>query len=79
MSKGRPVGFWVLEIIGVLILLMLFVGQVMSYINYEFAVSIGMQESVDVIGVMGVAVTMGGMAGVTGVERFDDRLRHRYA
>jgi hypothetical protein len=59
MSNSRPAGFWVLEIVGLLILLMLLVGQMMSFINYDFTVSIGMQESVDVIGAMGVAVNKG--------------------
>ena len=56
MAYKRPVGFWVLMILGVFILLMLLVGQMMSFINYEFTVSIGLQESVDVVGEMGVAV-----------------------
>ena len=59
MADKRPFGFWILEILGILILVMLFVGQMMSFINYEFTVSIGMQESVDVIGEMGVAVNKG--------------------
>ena len=59
MSNKRPIGFLVLMILGMLILVMLFVGQMMSYINYEFTVSIGLQESVDVIGEMGVAVNKG--------------------
>jgi len=56
VAYKRPVGFWVLMILGVFILLMLLVGQMMSFINYEFTVSIGLQESVDVVGEMGVAV-----------------------
>ena len=59
MADKRPFGFWVLVVLGMLILVMLFVGQMMSFINYEFTVSIGMQESVDVIGEMGVAVNKG--------------------
>ena len=59
MTNSRPIGFWVLVIIGLLILVMLLVGQMMSFINYEFTVSIGLQESVDVIGEMGVAVNKG--------------------
>ncbi len=56
MADGRSVGFWVLMIIGALLLLMLVFGQAMSFIDYEFTVSTGLQESVDVIGEMGVAV-----------------------
>lgn len=59
MKKNGAVGFWILMVIGMLILIMLFLGQMMSFINYEFTVSIGMQESVDVIGEMGVAVNKG--------------------
>ena len=55
----RTIGFWVLMILGVLILLMLVFGQMMSYINYDFAVSLGLQESVDKITVVGVAVNKG--------------------
>ncbi len=42
-----------------LILVILLIGQMMLFINYEFTVSIGLQESVDVIGEMGVAVNKG--------------------
>ena len=59
MANKRPIGFWVLMILGVFILLMLLVGQMMSFINYEFTVSIGLQESVAVVGEMGVAVNKG--------------------
>lgn len=59
MTKYRPVGFWILTFIGLLILVVLLIGQMMSFINYEFTVSIGLQESVDVIGEMGIAVNKG--------------------
>lgn len=59
MTRARPVGFWILMIAGILMLAMLIVGQTMSFINYEFAVSIGLQESVDVFGEVGVAVNKG--------------------
>jgi len=59
MSCKRPIGFWVLMILGAFTLLMLLVGQMMSFINYEFTVSIGLQESVGVVGEMGVAVNKG--------------------
>ncbi len=35
---------------------MLVFGQMLAFINYEFTVSIGMQESVDVVGEFGVAM-----------------------
>ena len=59
MSNQRNLGFWILMIFGLLILAMLFAGQMMSIIDYEFTVSIGLQESADVIGDMGVATNKG--------------------
>jgi len=59
MNNKRTVGFWVVIIAGVLLLLMLVMGQTMSFINYDFAVSIGLQESKDMIGEMGIAVNKG--------------------
>jgi len=59
MSNKRTVGFWVVMIVGILLLLMLIFGQMMAFINYDFAVSIGLQESKDIIGEMGVAVNKG--------------------
>ncbi len=57
--KEKTVGFWFLMIIGMLLLLMLLIGQMMSFINYEFTVSLGLQESVDVVGERGVALNKG--------------------
>lgn len=59
MSNKRTVGFWVVMIVGILLLLMLILGQMMAFINYDFAVSIGLQESKDIIGEMGIAVNKG--------------------
>lgn len=59
MTGRRPIGFWILTILGIFILVLLLIGQMMSFINYEFTVSIGLQESVDVVGEMGVAVNKG--------------------
>lgn len=39
-----------------MLLVMILLGQTMSFINYEFTVSIGLQESVDVFGEFGVAM-----------------------
>jgi hypothetical protein len=61
----RPIGFWILVIIGFFFLAMLFLGQMMSFIDYEFTVSMGLQESSEVIGKMGVAVNKGFGAGDT--------------
>ncbi len=59
MSNKRTIGFWIIMIVGALLLLMLILGQTMSFINYDFAVSIGLQESKEIVGEMGVAVNKG--------------------
>jgi hypothetical protein len=56
MTYKRTVGFWTLTIFGILILIMLLTGQMISFIDYEFTVSLGLQESVNDIGEMGVAI-----------------------
>jgi hypothetical protein len=55
MTYKRTAGFWALTIFGILIVIMLLTGQMISFIDYEFTVSLGLQESVDDIGMMGVA------------------------
>ena len=55
MSNKREIGFWVLMIPGLLILFMLIFGQMISFIDYDFTVSLGLQESVNVISELGVA------------------------
>ncbi|HAK60999.1 MAG TPA: hypothetical protein DCO77_11550 [Nitrospiraceae bacterium] len=59
MNDKRTAGFWIIMIVGMLLLVILVFGQAMSFINYDFAVSIGLQESREVIGRMGVAVNKG--------------------
>ena len=56
MRTKRLPGLWTLISIGIIILALLLVGQTTSFIDYEFAVSIGLQESVNDIGEVGVAV-----------------------
>ena len=46
-------------ILGILSSVMFLVGQTMSFINYDFTVSIGLQESKDIVGEMGVAINKG--------------------
>ena len=59
MIKQRILGFWVILIIGILFIVMLFLGQMMAFINYDFTVSIGLQESKDMVGEVGVAINKG--------------------
>jgi len=56
MSKKRTAGFWFLMIPGFVILLMLIFGQMMAVIDYDFTVSIGMQEPAEVFDEFGVAM-----------------------
>lgn len=59
MIIEKNAGFRVLVIGGFLILVMLLFGQLASFINYEFAVSLGLQESGEMIGERGVAMNKG--------------------
>ena len=59
MIDNRSTGFWVLIILGIAILIILLLGQTMSFINYRFTVEMGLQESADLIGEMGVAMNKG--------------------
>ena len=59
MRKQRIIGFWVILIMGILFIVMLFLGQMMAFINYDFTVSIGLQESKDMVGEVGVAINKG--------------------
>jgi hypothetical protein len=56
MSEKRTAGFWFLMIPGILILLILIFGQMTAVIDYEFAVSIDMQEPAHVFSDVGVAM-----------------------
>ncbi len=56
MYEKRTVGFWFLMIPGILIFLMLIFGQMMAVIDYDFAVSIDMQEPADIVSEYGVAM-----------------------
>ena len=52
-GANRPISFWIVIVFLLLSLLLLLVGQSMAIFNYEFAVSIGMQEDVNEIGEFG--------------------------
>jgi len=59
MYIKRNAGFWILCFTAIIILLVLFIGQMMSFINYDFTISIGLQEPESLIGEMGVAINKG--------------------
>ena len=55
-EKNRPVSFWFVTIFLFVSLLLLLIGQTMAVFNYEFAVSIGMQEDVKEVSEFGMEV-----------------------
>ena len=55
----RTTGFWFLIGFGVLLNIVYVLGQTMAVINYDFAVSIDMQEPVNEITEIGVALNKG--------------------
>ena len=59
MNTKKPIGFWVLLISGIILLLELLLGQMMALINYDFTVSLGLQESVEKVTGVGVALNKG--------------------
>ena len=59
INNKRGFGFWILISIGVLLLLFLLIGQTFSLINYNTAVRLGLQESIEEIGQVGIAFAKG--------------------
>ena len=59
MSNKRTTGFWVIMIIGLILLIILFLGQTMAFIDYDFTVSLKLQESEEIISELGVALNKG--------------------
>ncbi len=53
-TKNRPVAYWVIMIFLIVSLILLLTGQTMAIINYDFAVQLGLQESVKKVGQYGV-------------------------
>ncbi|MFQ5855284.1 MAG: hypothetical protein ACE5LU_06540 [Anaerolineae bacterium] len=52
----RTVAFWIIVVFFVLSLVMLLMGQTMAVFNYDFAVQLGLQESVEDVGEFGVQI-----------------------
>ena len=59
MEIKRGLGFWTLIIFAVLLNLMMLIGQTGSLFDYDFTVSIGLQESVEEVTGVGVAWAKG--------------------
>jgi hypothetical protein len=58
-STNRTSGFWFLIGLGVLLNIVYLLGQTMAIINYDFAVSIDLQEPANEITEIGVALNKG--------------------
>ncbi len=56
---NRPAGLWIITVFSLLLLAMLLLGQMMAFIDYDFTVSLGLQEPAEMISLMGVAVNKG--------------------
>ena len=59
MNKKRRIGFWSLISIGILLGIFLIVGQTFSLINYDLAIALGLQESEQEVGKVGIAFGKG--------------------
>ena len=59
MNETRNIGFWILIGLGILLTIMLLMGQTFSLINYDLTVSLGLQESVEEVSEVGVAWAKG--------------------
>ena len=58
-DKNKDLGFWILILIASVLVIMLLAGQTLGVFNYDLAVSIGMQESEEEIGKIGIAFAKG--------------------
>ncbi len=59
MFQKRKIGFWFLVVIGILLNFLFLIGQTGAIINYDFTVSLGLQESKNDITEIGVALNKG--------------------
>ncbi len=58
-TTNRSIGFWLLIGIGILLNVIYVLGQTMAVINYDFTVSIDLQEPIEEITEIGVALNKG--------------------
>lgn len=65
MNGKAGIGYWILIIIGTMLALMMLIGQTGALIDYDFTVSIGMQESEEELTPVGVVWAKGFAAGDT--------------
>ena len=59
MTKKRGIGFWVLILMAIFLNTWYLVGQTMCIFNYDFTVSIGLQDSEHAVTAVGVAFNKG--------------------
>ncbi|MGB5667699.1 MAG: hypothetical protein WBM53_12690 [Maribacter sp.] len=59
MNNKRKIRFWALISIGILLGIFLIVGQTLSLINYDLAIALGLQESEQEVGKVGIAFGKG--------------------
>ena len=55
----RNFGFWALIVIGILLLLLLLVGQTLAVFDFDLAITLGLQETSREIGEVGIAFAKG--------------------
>ncbi len=59
MNRNNKIKFWILIFVGILLSIIYILGQSMSLIDYNFTVSIGLQEPVEEVTEIGVALNKG--------------------
>ncbi|WP_297693817.1 hypothetical protein [uncultured Eudoraea sp.] len=59
MENKKGFGFWVLIIVSIVLVVFLIIGQTLSLIDYDLALSLGLQESEKEIGKVGIAFAKG--------------------
>ncbi|MBT8205373.1 MAG: hypothetical protein KJO20_08370 [Eudoraea sp.] len=55
----RNFGFWIIIIIGILLLILLILGQTLAVFNFDLAIALGLQETKREIGEVGIAFAKG--------------------
>ncbi|MBT8312468.1 MAG: hypothetical protein HKP23_06540 [Flavobacteriaceae bacterium] len=55
----RNFGFWIIIIIGILLLVLLLLGQTLAVFNFDLAITMGLQETKREIGEVGIAFAKG--------------------
>jgi len=59
MNKKRTTSFWILIVIASLLVVMFLLGQTLALFNYNLTVKLGLQESENEIGKVGIAFAKG--------------------